>query len=161
MRAPPAFELTLADAPLWCGVQVLVWALAGAGLAAWMLAPALGLAAQAPWWVALAAALSAAAGWRLSRGVRGVLRWTGSAWETCAAERPAHTCSRWRTAHVRAMLDVNGFLLLRVQAADARRARWVGLSTADAGPAGHLLRAAVYCAPSEDRGRADEDSARS
>jgi hypothetical protein len=59
------------------------------------------------------------------------------------------------------MLDVNGFLLLRVQPADARRARWVGLSTADAGPAGHLLRAAVYCAPSEDRGRADEDSARS
>jgi hypothetical protein len=167
MRAPPAFEMTLADAPPWRGAQVLVWALAGAGLAAWVLTPALGLAAQAPWLVAAAGACSAAAGWRVSRGWRGVLRWTGHAWEVgaCTAvtpsAQPPHPPAPWRAAHVRAMLDVNGFVLLRVRPLDARRARWVGLCTADAGPSGHLLRAAVYCAPSVDRGRADEDSARS
>ena len=97
MRAPPAFEVTLRDAPGWRAAQAVLWALAGAGLGAW-LGAALdgqfdhGLAglfggepagAQALAEVARAAAsltlalLAGAIGWWLARPVQARLRWSG------------------------------------------------------------------------------------
>ena len=170
MRAPPAFDLTLRDAPGWRVAQTMLWVLAGAGLGAWLAAaleswlesglagllggghagPSRAAVAQAAVCVSLAA-LAGAVGWRLGRSESLQVRWSGRRWEL---HEPAH----WRPAALRLMLDLGGWMLLRVQP-DGGRPRWVGASDADIGPAGHLLRAALYCAPCVDPGRADEDRA--
>jgi hypothetical protein len=173
MRAPPAFEVTLRDAPGWRAAQAVLWALAGAGLGAW-LGAALdgqfdhGLAglfggepagAQALAEVARAAAsltlalLAGVIGWRLARPVQARLRWSGRRWEI-------GTLEAWQPAGLQSMLDLGSWLLLRVQP-QGGRARWIGVSDASIGSSAHLLRAALYCAPCVDPGRADEDRARS
>ena len=145
MRTPPAFDLTLRDAPLWCALQVALWALAGAGLASWWQAGAVGCV--------LAAALAGVIGWRLGPPQMARVRWSGQRWELQAPDG-------WQPAVLRAMLDLGGWMLLRVQPVGGRGC-WVGVSGAALGPSGHLLRAALYCAPCVDPGRADEDRARS
>jgi hypothetical protein len=67
----------------------------------------------------------------------------------------------WQPAALQVMLDLGGWMLLRVRRPAAGRPRWIGVSDAATGPSGHLLRAALYCAPCVDPGRADEDRARS
>jgi hypothetical protein len=171
VRAPSFFELTLRDAPAWRVVQALLWALAGAGIGAWSIAVVdggleSGLAGwlgggQAMPWPAVAraascvalAALSGAIGWRLGRPVELQLRWSGTRWELLGQ-------AGWQPAVLRAMLDLGGWMLLRAQP-EIGRTRWVGVSDAAIGPPGHLLRAALYCAPCVDPGRADEDRAHS
>jgi hypothetical protein len=174
MRAPPAFEVTVHDAPGWRVVQTVLWALAGFGLGAWLGAvldgqfdhglagllggesvngPALATAARAAGSLALAA-LAGAFGWRLARPVQVRLRWSGQGWEVQAP-------GGWQPAALQVMLDLGGWMLLRVRRPAAGRPRWIGVSDAATGPSGHLLRAALYCAPCVDPGRADEDRARS
>lgn len=166
MRAPPPFELTLRDAPAWRVAQAALWALAGAGLGAWLAAR--GAAAWAAWAFGTEAAApdvlapvvavlvggaAAAIGWRLGRPQALQVRWSGQRWEILAQER-------WQPAGLQAMLDLGGWLLLRVRP-QGGRARWIGLAEAGLGPPGHLLRAALYCPACVDPGRAEEDRARS
>ena len=159
MRAPPAFEVTLRDAPGWRVAQALLWALAGAALGAWAaLRVAAWLdAASGDSLAGLAAAagagLAACIGWRLARPREMRLRWSGRNWEL-----QAH--GAWHPVGVRAMLDLGGWMLLRIRPGSGR-ARWLGPAEAALGGPGHLLRAALYCAPCVDPGRAEEDRARS
>ena len=192
MRAPPAFELTLRDAPGWRVAQVALWVLAGAGFGAWLgsvldaqlpaglagllrltgLAGLTGLTgtdgsgpdgAQAQAAAArlagslalatLAGTLAGWIGWRLGRPAQLRLRWSGQGWQL-------HGPQGWQPAALRVMVDLGGWMLLQARP-EAGRTRWVGAAKADIGPDGQLLRAALYCAPCVDPGRADEDRARS
>ena len=155
MRAPPPFDLTLHDAPAWRVVQALLWALAGGSLGAWgaarveaMTGAGVGLAVAAA-----AAAAAGAMGWRLARPQQQRVRWSGQRWETLQQQH-------WQPATLQAMLDLGGWMLLRVRPVHGRSC-WIGVSDAAMGPPGHLLRAALYCPASVDPGRADEDRARS
>jgi hypothetical protein len=147
--------VTLRDAPAWRVVQVLLWALAGAGLGAWLAArgAAAWAAGLAPVGAVLVGGAAAAIGWRLGRPQAVQVRWSGQRWERRAQDR-------WHPATVQAMLDLGGWLLLRVRPQGGRSC-WIGLAQADLGPPGHLLRAALYCPACVDPGRADEDRARS
>ena len=172
-RAPGVYDPGVVAAGVAEADLALLWALAGAGLGAWLgsaldgqfdhgLAGPLGdeaaggqtLAAVARAAGSLVlAALAGAVGWRLARPVDTRLRWSGQGWEVRAPDG-------WQPAALQLMLDLGGWMLLRVRQ-PAGRARWIGASDAAIGPPGHLLRAALYCAPCVDPGRADEDRARS
>lgn len=160
MHAPPPFECTCSDGPLWRAAQAALWALAAAGLAAW---------AQGPVWVLLAAVVAGAAlGWRLSRPVPVRLAWDGARWrvgfgaQAAGSSGPAGSCAHGApgaVATVQATLDLGGWMLLKLRPAGGP-VRWLGVSrTAAAGPAWHLLRAAVYCAPPDLTARTDEGRA--
>lgn len=153
MRAPPAFEVTLHDAPAWRVVQAVLWALAGGALGAWLAtrldaSPAGGVVLPAG---LAASALACAIGWGLGRPQQAQLRWSGQRWELLHQ-------GVWAAAAPRVMIDLGDWLLLRVKTR-AAPARWIGASQASIGPSGQLLRAALYCAPCVDLGRADEDRA--
>ncbi|MFM7705205.1 MAG: hypothetical protein ACKO6D_09905 [Rubrivivax sp.] len=161
MRTPPPFEVTLHDAPAWRVVQALLWALAGAGLGAWLASampgrdagPEARSAATAAA-AGLGALVAAALGWWRGRPCSARLRWSGRRWELWG---PA---GGWQPAALQAMLDLGGWMLLRVRSAGGA-SRWIGAAEPAGDEAGQPLRAALYCAPCPDPGRADEDRARS
>ena len=131
MRAPPAVSVDCSGGAGWRLFQAAVPALAVCALLAW----ALGWA-QMPVFPALAAApVVAAVAWRLARPTPRALSWDGQCWRLDGRE-----------GSVQVMIDLGGWLLLRVDAGPATRRRsWAAVSRADAGPALRALRAAVYC----------------
>ena len=158
MRAPPPFECTCADGPLWRIFQVALFALAAAALGAWTQAP--------DWGVGLAVLAGAAAGACLARPLRARLAWDGAQWQL-QFEPPGRGPGRApgpgpglqaTGASVQATLDLGGWMLLKLRPPGGR-VRWLGVSRVSAGPAWHLLRAAVYCAPPDLRARTDEGRA--
>ena len=135
MRAAPAVSVRCSGGVSWRLFQALVPALAAAALAAWVLS--LGqLPAEPALWVAPAVAAIA---WRCARPAQRVLSWDGQCWRLDGRE-----------GGLEPMIDVGGWMLLRFGATGPRRGRtWVAVCRADAGPALHGLRAAVYCRPPE------------
>lgn len=159
MRAPPPFEMDCRETAPWRAAQAALWALAGACLGAWgvtaldaldgPLAAALQGPAPALAGVLALTAAAAGLGWRLARPLRAHLAWTGREWVAGFAPQPAAG-----PAQVRLMIDLGGWLLLRVRVpgvpgGPGGRARWLGVARAAAGADWHLLRAALYCPPFE------------
>jgi len=114
--------------------------LAASGVSAWWWAlwtqDAAGLAPRAL--LPLATWLAAASLWPLTRAELWELRWDGSQW---AFGRPDASLD---PAAVRVALDLNGWLLLRINTARGRQ--WLALSHSRHRPTWHGLRCALYCA---------------
>ena len=131
MRAAPAVSVQAGRSLGWRVFQAGVAALAVTALAAWVLGHL-----QSASWPALALGPPAAvAAWMAFRCPSVALAWDGQVW---AADS--------QTGTLDVMLDLDGWLLLRLRPNDATQpVRWMPVSRADAGPAFHALRAAVYC----------------
>ena len=135
MRAAPAVSVHCSGGLAWRLVQALVPALAASALIAWLLGHA-----QLPVVPALGAVpVVAAVAWILARPTPRALSWDGQRWRLDGRE-----------GSVSLMIDPGAWLLLRFDAdPPAARRSWLAVSRADAGPAHHGLRAAVYCRPAE------------
>ena len=131
MRAAPAVSVQAGRSPGWRTVQTALAAWAATALAAWVLGHL-----QQPFWPALTLVpLAAAWAWRAGRQPPVALVWDGQSWSADG-----------QTGVLEVMIDLGAWLLLRLRSAEAgRRTRWIPVSRADAGPAFHALRAAVYC----------------
>jgi len=135
MRAAPAVAVHCSGGLCWFALQTVLPALAAAACVAWGLL----LAGVAPGW-ALAGALLAAGGagllaFRFWRPPALLLQWDGQRW--AAGEEPGR---------LQLMMDA-GFLLVLCLHAERGGKRWLAVSAAEAGPAWHALRAAVYSRP--------------
>jgi hypothetical protein len=113
----------------WRCVQTLLVALSVAALVAWALLHA----DRSAWPAGPAAALAGALAWRLLRAGPVDLVWDGAAWHANGV-----------TGEVCLMLDVAGFMLVRLQPLPAGPTRWIALSRRDTGAADHALRVALY-----------------
>jgi hypothetical protein len=131
MRAAPAVGVQAGRSLGWRVFQAGVAALAVTALSAWVLGHL-----QMASWPALAMGPPAAvAAWMACRCPSVALVWDGQVW---SADSQIGTLD--------VMLDLGGWLLLRLRPDDATRpVQWTPVSRADAGPAFHALRAAVYC----------------
>jgi hypothetical protein len=133
MRAPPAVAVCCTGGWPWRLLNTALPALASGVAAAWVL-----LRFDAP--VAPAAVVAAAVllgAWRLSRPRPRLLQWDGQRWTADGLP-----------GRLQLMLDLGGFLLLRLHPA-AGRGTWLAVTAAEAGAAWHGLRAAVYSRPPE------------
>jgi hypothetical protein len=128
MRAAPPVQVELTRSAGWQGLQAVLYGLAAAALAMWLLDSA-GTAA-------LAGALCAGAAWRLVPVPRGMLAWDGVVWrfegQPCDVV-PAIDAGRWL------------LLRLRLTPEGSVRSQWAGIGERDCGPAWHGFRCAVYC----------------
>ncbi len=135
MRAAPAVAVRCSGGRWWLALQTGLPALAAAAFVAW----ALLLAGAASGW-ALAGSLLAGslAGWSAFlfwRPTVSLLQWDGQCW--MLAGEPGR---------LQLMMDA-GFLLVLSLHAERGGQRWLAASAAEAGPAWHALRAAVYSRP--------------
>ncbi len=135
MRTAPAVSVRCTGGPLWrawcAGLPVLAasavvsWACLHAGLP--------GLAAGAA--VCVAGSLAAWAWWRRPSQDR-MLAWDGRQWSVDG-----------HPGTLAVMLDLGGWLLLRLRQGGRMSTRWVPVSAHEAGTAWHGLRAAVFAPP--------------
>jgi hypothetical protein len=131
-RQPPAVGLSCRGGGAWRVGQVLLAVLATAVFVAWALLHA-GLAGgAAAGSAALTAAVAAAIVTRASRPRPLTLQWDGESWRIDGAP-----------GEVDVMIDLGRWLLLRFRP-PAGAALWLPVPAAEAGPAWHALRAALY-----------------
>jgi hypothetical protein len=128
VRSAPAVSVRCTGGPAWHLAQALLPAVAAAALAAWMLGHA-GVTLAPAGLIGLAVA---AVAWRLTPRRAVQLAWDGQTWS--ADGQPVRLA---------VMLDIGGWLLLRLQPGRGPHA-WQPLSAAEAGPALHALRCALY-----------------
>ena len=135
MRAAPAVSVRCTGGPLWRAWCALLPALALAALVAWVSGhlgqPQLGAVAGLAIGAALALGL-----WRRQSHAPAQLVWDGQQW---AADGVAGALA--------VMLDLGPWMLLRLEIAERPATRWLPVSAREAGPAWHLLRAAVFARP--------------
>ena len=113
----------------WRLLQSMLIALAAAAVVAWVL-----LHAELAVWPAGPAALVAGGvAWQALSRAPVDLSWDGAVWQTGSA-----------VGEVDLMLDVAGFMLVRLRPVTGERARWIALSRRDTGAADHALRVALY-----------------
>jgi len=134
MRAAPPVSLRCSGGRWWRGLQTALPTLAAAACGVW----ALQWTQQAPGWAAVPAVVVALLSWRQAAPAPVDLAWDGQLWT--ADGQPGQ---------LDVMLDVGGALLLclRPDPPSGRRRRWIAVSAAEAGPAMHGLRVAVYHRP--------------
>ena len=113
----------------WRLVQSLLIALAVAAFAAWALLHA----ERAAWPAGPVALLAGVLAWRALLSAPIELAWDGAVWHADGVAGP-----------VDLMLDVAGFMLVRLRPVPAAPARWIALSRRDTGAADHALRVALY-----------------
>jgi len=135
MRAAPAVAVRCDGGPLWCALHIGLPVLAAAVLVGW--GALLGGSGDAG---SLASSLLAAAvaGLWASRHwqpLEALLQWDGQRWAADGAP-----------GRLQLMMDPGFLLVLRLHL-DAGGERWLAVSVAEAGPAWHALRAAVYSRP--------------
>jgi hypothetical protein len=132
MRPAPAVAVRGSGGLGWRLVQTLLPALAAAAVTAWLLMRF----ERSAWPAAVAAALAGATCWVLAQPRAVALVWDGKQW---SADGAAGTLA--------VMVDIGPALLLRLQPVAGGAARWAAITAAEAGPAWHALRAAVYSRP--------------
>jgi len=113
----------------WRIAQAGLVALAAAAFSAWVLLHA----GWAAWPAAPVAGIAGLLAWRALRCDPVALAWDGQAWRADGV-----------TGEVDVMLDMAGFLLVRLRPVPAGRACWIALSRRDTGAAEHALRVALY-----------------
>jgi hypothetical protein len=138
MRAAPPVGLCCDGGLAWRALQSVLPGLAAAVMTGW-------IGAHAGWpvarWLPLALLTGTAAGllaWRLARPRQTELRWDGQAWSADGTK-----------GRLDVMLDLGGWLLVRLRPRSPGAVRWVAVSAAEAGGQLHALRAALYSRPSE------------
>ncbi len=142
MHAAPPVRMALAQDQAWRVFVSLCAVTAAANTAAWA-ALHWQASAEVAGIVAISTAVATGAtAWLLTcRGdaVRGVLAWDGATWRWSQGSLAP------RAGEVRVMLDLGAWLLLRFSPEPpTRRAFWLPLSRADAGPHWSAWRAALY-----------------
>ncbi len=136
MHAAPAVSVRSSGAGLWHVLAVLMPALAVACVGAWALAHA----QRAIWPAMLLVAAVAVPLWLWLKPQAFALGWDGQRW----LARGAGTVEE--EGRVLVMLDLGPWLLLRWCPLPPRLGkRWVSVSSTEALPNLHALRAAVYC----------------
>ncbi len=130
MRAAPALAVEVGVSLAWRLAQSWLWASAFGALCAWILARA-GHAASLG---LLAVVVSGLVAWKILRDAAAALAWDGQQWLLDG-----------KPVHVTVALDLDRWLLLRLQGADdAARVRWMPATAAQVGTRWHGLRAALY-----------------
>ncbi len=135
MRQPPPVGVTCSGGAGWRLAGTLLVLGATASLLTWAFAH---LEVQTPFGPLAAAGFAlalAALAWRRLRERPRELRWDGSRWTLDGVE-----------GAVQVMGDLGGWMLLRHRPA-AGAAGWLPVAAAEAGPAWHGLRAALYAGP--------------
>ena len=145
MRAAPPVSVRCSGGARWRWAQTLLPALATGVFAAWLLLMNAQSATPA---CALALAIGLVA-WRFSVPREAVLAWDGQRWTADG-----------NAGELDVMIDVGGWLLLRLRPESPGAARWIGCTAREAGPAWHALRAAVYALPPQRKKPAPEQTAR-
>ncbi|HWP20322.1 MAG TPA: hypothetical protein VNO84_14425 [Burkholderiaceae bacterium] len=143
MRRPASLEVHVRDHRLWRGAVLAAATVTLAGLAAWV------GAAPTQWPLAvLAAALTLVCSWTAARAPAMRLRFDGQRWHWHPLARPARSAS----GHARVMLDLGGWLLLRLQPQTGQAdVCWLPVDARDLPAQWHALRCAVYCrTPGDD-----------
>jgi hypothetical protein len=131
MRTAPPVRVNVAPGGPWRLAIAGLVALCIGACTAWVLAHA-----RVPHghWAAVAAfAIGCAVSWRLQPSHEVLLAWDGSQWSLGS-----------RHGRLRVMVDVGGWMLLRLDPAPAGARAWVAVGSARAGASWHALRAAVY-----------------
>ncbi|MBL8327742.1 MAG: hypothetical protein JNJ71_02750 [Rubrivivax sp.] len=152
MRAPPPAGIEVHDDLRWRVVQALLAALAGGSASQFVLS-----------WLALERPLPA---W-LSAGVVGAVALLAAAWMAWHARQPSGRLtwsgSQWRwqprgeplaadLLGVDAMIDLGGWILLRLRFAARRRALWIACRRPGEATSWAAFRAAVYSSDSRSLG---------
>ncbi len=135
MRAAPAVSVRCTGGPLWRAWCAGLPVLAAAALVSWGFGHAglPGLAAGAT--VCVVGLLLAWAWWRRPSHTT-VLAWDGQEWTVDG-----------HPGALAVMLDLGGWLLLRLRLGGRPSIRWVPVSAREAGTAWHGLRAAAFAPP--------------
>ncbi len=146
MRAPPAVSWPVTQDRRWRCVQTLLWAAAAASAGVWI---GDGLDDETAATAVLAGSGAALAGawlgWRTSRQPPGEIHWTGSQWRWSDAFGQDAAVSAPEV-----MLDLQGWMLLRLRGVDGGRHRWCSVARGGIESAVRWtgFRAAVYSAAS-------------
>ena len=133
MRPAPPVSVRCNGGPAWRWARVALAALVGAVLALWAAEHA---ALSAPVVAAFAVGAGAscgALGWWLAAPSGLELRWTGQKWLAGGV-----------AGRLDVMLDLGGWLLLRLRPEVRAPARWIAVSASEVGSAMHALRVAAY-----------------
>jgi len=130
VRTAPPVSVRCSGGAAWHALRAGLPAGAAGALAAWALG-------HAGWPVAPALAvvlLAAGVAWRPAQPAPVWLAWDGSRWQADGTP-----------GSLRVMIDAGAFLLLRLQPEPGRgRSRWIAVTSGQAGPSMHALRAAAY-----------------
>lgn len=113
----------------WCLFQSLLFALTAAAVVAWTLLHV----ERSAWPAGPAALLAGVIAWRVLRAAPVNLTWDGTVWQADGV-----------TGQVDLMLDVAGFMLVRLRPATSAPVRWIALSRRDTAASDHALRVALY-----------------
>ncbi len=136
MRAAPAVSVHSSGAGLWRCLNVLMPALAMAAVGAWVLAHA----QWAAWPAVLLIPGVAVPLWLWAKTKAFAFCWDGQRWLSLGNDDVEEE------GCVEVMLDLGPWLLLRWRPlVFGRGKRWVSVSSREARPDLHALRAAVYC----------------
>ena len=138
MRGWPPLDLPLGPTRLGWAAHVALWLAAAASVAAWVLAVNELPGGRLPWAAAGALGLALVRPRRPAAVRR--LRWDGREWSLALGDGPA------QPGTLAVALDLGGWLLLRLEAPQAPRRRWLAVDRRSAGTAWHALRCAVYSA---------------
>lgn len=146
-----AWQRSCALLPLLVATVLAAWALAHLDVQGWQLAIAAGLSGLATVWL-VSRILSTGHHLRpRSRGWAGVeteLRWDGQQWH-CGADTAVAPD---------VMIDLDGWLLLRLRPTDGSASRWMAITAAEAGVAWADLRAALFSTAPEAAGLAERSA---
>ena len=129
MRAAPPVSLSCCGGLPWRLLRTLLPALAAAAAAASLLGHA---EMPGPAWLAVFV-LVAGVAWRASRPQAVALQWDGQTWRLDGT-----------AGQIEVMIDPGPALLLRFKPLQRGPLRWLAVTAAEAGPAWHGLRTAVY-----------------
>jgi hypothetical protein len=129
MRAAPPVSVRCDSGVPWRLVQSGLMALASAVAVDWVLAHAAASPAPALGVLAGVGALA----WRLTATQHFRLAWDGDCWTVDGVP-----------GRLDVMMDLGGWLLLRLRPTAAGHSRWAAVTAREAGPALHGLRVAAY-----------------
>jgi hypothetical protein len=151
MRTAPPVSVHCTGGLMWRCLQTLLAALAAGVFAVWLLAHASWHPWLVAWLVCDGVALAAWWAWHAAYQPSIALVFDGQVWTVNA-----------KPGVLAVMMDLGPWLLLRLRpdAASAMpsQAKWIAVSYADAGPAMHALRAALYARQPRNKTDAPEQA---
>jgi hypothetical protein len=158
MRAAPAFELNVTPGLPERAVLAMIGGACAPAMGAWTWSHIDAAAGPdgrgAAAWVAVgvgAAMLGSWLGWRLAPRSSHTLAWRQGQWTLgpCAAAPHGGT--------VQVKLDVGSWMLLRFRPTNTGPMTWLAVSSRDAGPAWHALRATLFAPGAPDSARTSDE----
>jgi len=137
MRVPPPVSVRATGGRRWRALRALLPALAAAACGTWLVQRTHETTGTTAGGIGLVAGVVVAAlAWRAVARRPVTLAWDGRTWSVDGTPGQADV-----------MLDLPGWLLVRLRPAARGRARWVAVTAAEAGADETLLRAALHGTP--------------